>query len=515
MKEKPIRILLVEDNPGDAELLTEALSEMPSLAFELAHAQRLSEAAALAKETAFDIALLDMGLPDSQGLETLAGFRKRAPHLPVIVLTGNDDEALGIKAVQSGAADYMVKNYSDGRLLARSMRYSIERHSVLARLEEYDRLKSELLSTASHELRTPLTIIQEFVSLVADGVAGPVTVEQSECLASALRNCDRLTTLLNDLLDMSKLNSAHVEIEQKQVNPAPLLKECHDDFQPKCRTQDIRLELEMPDVLPIVFCDADKIRQAVVNLLGNAVKFTPSGGAIALRVKVEDAFVRIEIEDSGKGIGPQDQEAIFEAFTQIDRQDGPGAKGTGLGLSITKRIVTLHGGRIWVESAIGKGSRFTFTLPIYSEETRLIHFVRDQQRLARDADGLPFTLVLFRLCSAETRHEGERAERLASLQAAAHSVFRPTDKGLIAASQNLFAFTLRASMEGSQAALLRLKQFLSTEAALQNPAAEANLQTKFEFAMQALDADISAEERLRLARASFAIFEQAGPNSPI
>ena len=513
MKEKPIRILLVEDNPGDAELLTEALSDMPSLAFELAHAQRLSEAIARAKETTFDIALLDMGLPDSQGLETLESFRKRAPHLPVIVLTGNDDEALGIKAVQSGAADYMVKNDSEGRLLARSMRYSIERHSALARLEEYDRLKSELLSTASHELRTPLTIIQEFVSLVADGVAGPVTAEQSECLTAALRNCDRLTTLLNDLLDMSKLNSAQVEIEQKQVNLAPLLIECHDDFQPKCRAQDIRLELEMSAVLPVVFCDADKIRQAIVNLLGNAVKFTPSGGAIALRAKSQDAFVSIEIEDSGKGIGPQDQEAIFEAFTQIDRQDGPGAKGTGLGLSITKRIVTLHGGRIWVDSALGKGSRFNFTLPVYSEETCLIHFVRDQQRLARDADELPFTLVLFRLCGAETRSEGERAELLISLQAAAHHVFRPTDKGLIAASQDLFAFALRASVEGSQAALLRLKQFLATEANSQIPATKARLQTKFEFAMRALDADIPAEECLRLTRESFTVFKPTEPNS--
>ena len=503
MKEKPIRILLVEDNPGDAELLGRALSNMPTLRFELAHAMRLSEALARTKEAPFDIALLDMGLPDSLGLETLLRFRKAAPHLPVIVLTGNDDEALGIKAVQSGAADYMVKNYSDGRLLARSMYYSIERHGVLARLEEYDRLKSELLSTASHELRTPLTIIQEFVSLVADGVAGPVTAEQAECLTAALRNCDRLTTLLNDLLDMSKLNSAQIEIERKQVSLAPLLRECHEDFQPKCRTQGIRLELEMPEDLPTVFCDADKIRQAIVNLLGNAVKFTPPGGVIALRAKSRDAFLCIEVEDSGKGIGPQDQEAIFEAFTQIDRQDGPGAKGTGLGLSITKRIVALHGGKIWVDSAIGKGSRFTFTLPVYSEETRLTHFIRDQQRIARDADGPHFTLVLFRLRGAEARADSE--ELLIQLQTAAHQIFRPADRGLLAASQNLFAFAIRAGMEGSQAALLRLKQFLSTE---------ARLRAKFEFAMRGLEADISAEECLRLTRETFAAFEPTKINSP-
>ena len=497
MKENAIRILLVEDNPGDADLLLRALSHTPTLRFELAHVERLSDAVARAKEEIFDVALLDMGLPDSLGLETLLRFREGVPHLPVIVLTGNEDDVLGIKAVQAGAADYLVKNYSDGRLLVRSIHYSIERHSVLARLEEYDRLKSELLSTASHELRTPLTIIQEFVSLVLDGVAGPVTAEQSECLTAALRNCDRLTALLNDLLDMSKLNSAHVEMEQKKANVLPLLQECCEDFQPKCRAQDIRLTLETPAVLPMVFCDPDKVRQALVNLLGNAVKFTPASGSIALRAKIRDAFIFIEIEDSGKGISPHDQEAIFEAFTQIDRQEGPGAKGTGLGLSITKRIVSLHGGTIWVESDIGKGSRFTFTLPIYSGETSLLHFVSEQQRIARSADIPHSSLVLFRLCQEEGADAAEKAELMARLQTAAHNIFRPIDKGLLTESQDLFAFVFRTGVEGSQAALLRLKQFL---------AADSSLRTKIEYAMRELYGDVSAEECLRLTQERFARF---------
>ena len=293
------------------------------------------------------------------------------------MLTGNDDEALGIKALQLGAEDYLVKGSANGALLWRAMRYSIERHRILTQLKEFDRLKSEFLATASHELRTPLTIIREFVSLVYDGVVGPILPDQAECLSDALRNCDRLTTLLNDLLDMSKLNSTNIELRRESINIGELLTVCYRDFAQKCGAKNIDLRLETPGMLPPVFCDRDRISQAIVNLVGNAYKFTPEGGKIVIRAEVRKDCVAVEIEDSGKGISKRDQAVIFDAFTQVDRQDGPGAKGTGLGLAITQRIVDLHGGALSVESEVGQGSRFLFTLPIHNLDTCLMSCLED------------------------------------------------------------------------------------------------------------------------------------------
>ena len=497
MKEKSLRVLLIEDNPGDAQLLSEALFDIPSTAFHLTHMNRLNKAAECVTKQSFDIVFLDLDLPDSRGLKTLECFRESAPHLPVIVLTGNDDEAIGFRAVQLGAADYLVKGCSDARLLTRAIYYSIERNRILAQLEEYDRLKSELLATASHELRTPLTIIQEFVSLVLDGVAGPINSEQTDCLSAAIRNCYRLTALLNDLLDMSKLNSTNVEIKPERTDLRSVLQECHEDFLPKCNAKTLCLELEMAAALPLVFCDADKIRQALVNLLGNAVKFTPAGGAVTLRAESQEAFVSFEVIDTGKGISREDQAAIFGAFTQIDREDGPGARGTGLGLAITKRIVELHHGEIRVASEMGKGSRFTILLPIYTDDASLVHLVTEQQRIAAEREEGPWSLVLLRLGRTEERDRPELLECLGALYAGSKSVFRPTDKGVLMEAAGLLAFVLRTDAQSSRAALRRLMSL---------PAA-ACLQPVIEFTVKELDRDRSPEECLRLARENFAAWE--------
>ena len=233
-----------------------------------------------------------------------------------------------------------------------------------AALRELDEMKSALLSTASHELRTPLTIIREYVSLMLDKVAGPISEQQEECLVGTMRNCDRLTALLNDLLDMSKLNDKDVEIERKATDLVALLWECSADFEAPSRAKSLHLIADIPDFLPPLLCDSDRVRQVLVNLIGNAIKFTPEGGEVRIGAKADDSTVSIWVTDNGKGVALRDQESIFIAFHQIDRQNGAGAKGTGLGLSIPKRIVELHGGSISIESEPGKGSKFTFNLPL-------------------------------------------------------------------------------------------------------------------------------------------------------
>ncbi|MFC1498786.1 ATP-binding protein [Verrucomicrobiota bacterium] len=239
---------------------------------------------------------------------------------------------------------------------------------ALAHLHELNETKSQFVAEVSHELRTPLGIIREFVSLVSDEVAGPLTEKQKECLQSAIKNCDRITELINKMLDLARIEAGKIELNRERADIAQLLKECYEDFLVTCQSRKQELLLEVPNDLPAACYDVESIREVVTNLVGNAQKFTPEGGTITISCQHGGQFLTVCVEDSGIGISPEAQEKIFEPFIQVGRNNGPGAKGTGLGLSITKELVKMNGGYISVDSTPGEGSRFSFTLPVYEKE---------------------------------------------------------------------------------------------------------------------------------------------------
>jgi len=179
-----------------------------------------------------------------------------------------------------------------------------------------------------------------------------------------LRNSDRLTDLVNQILDLARIEAGKKELHRTKVDLVALLIQFCNDFTPVCQSKDQSLILDVPDNLPTAHCDVSSIQHILTNLLGNAQKFTPKGGVIHVQAKEESRFLRIDIEDNGPGIPQDAQDKIFEAFVQIDRQNGPGAKGTGLGLKIAKSLVEFNGGCISAESAPGKGSTFSFDLKI-------------------------------------------------------------------------------------------------------------------------------------------------------
>ena len=266
---------------------------------------------------------------------------------------------------------------------------------TVTRLKEMDLSKSRFVANVSHELRTPLTIINTFVALVNDGVAGAVSDQQKECLETVLRNCERLAGLIDDVLDLGRIESGREEFHRGRVNLTDLLKQCHHDFIPQCLLRHQQFNLEMPETLPDVLCDRDKIAQVLTNLVSNANKFTPEEGVITLRAVQENDAIRIDIEDTGPGIRPEDQNRIFEAFIQLARtEDNTGSKGTGLGLAISKHIIDIHEGIIQVESIPGKGSRLFFTLPIHTEEKNLDAFITDRMRFMEVRDRQLAMLVL-------------------------------------------------------------------------------------------------------------------------
>ena len=231
-------------------------------------------------------------------------------------------------------------------------------------LQRLDDLKSDFVATVSHELRTPLTIIQEGVALISDRILGDVNEKQVSILSQVLENIARLTRIIDGLLDISKLEAGEMELKRSSVDTAKFIKKIVEDFQSKAKEKKIVLETSLSKKVSRIYADSDKLIQILTNLVSNSLKFTPVNGKITVRADDDaDGSVMISVSDTGVGMSGGDVSKLFNKFQQFDRVHGPGEKGTGLGLSISKKIVELHGGRIWAESKIKKGSTFCFTIP--------------------------------------------------------------------------------------------------------------------------------------------------------
>jgi len=238
----------------------------------------------------------------------------------------------------------------------------------ITKKKEIDRMKSELISNVSHELRTPISIVKEGVSLVLDGVLGEVKGDQKDILSRVKNNIDRLARLVNDLLDISKIEAGRMVLKKSLVNILSLAEEVIFSFKNQAEEKNIKLITHLNVESPDISIDSDRISQVLTNLISNSIKFTPENGQITLGVEDRKDKVEISVEDTGIGIAEENIPDLFERFSQIDRVDGPGQKGTGLGLAISKEIVEMHKGKIWVDSEPGKGSKFTFILPRFSQE---------------------------------------------------------------------------------------------------------------------------------------------------
>lgn len=233
-----------------------------------------------------------------------------------------------------------------------------------------ERMKGEFMAVVSHELRTPLTSLRGALGLLGSGRMGQLPEPGERMLGIALSNAERLGRLVNDILDLEKLNAGRFHLDRKMHNLAEVARQALDVVRPVADRAQVHLECALTDVQ--VWCDADRILQTMINLLGNAVKFSPTECTVWLEVqKLESQQVSVSVSDQGRGIPADKTEVIFEQFEQVDASDVREKGGTGLGLPICRGIVQQHGGRIWVESTLGEGSRFTFTLPLIPERVGL------------------------------------------------------------------------------------------------------------------------------------------------
>jgi len=231
------------------------------------------------------------------------------------------------------------------------------------RLQELDHMKSDFLLNVSHELRTPLTAIQGSVDNMLDGITGPPSEPQRRYLTRVKANADRLVRLINDLLDLARIEEGRVQVIPTFFSLSGLAKEMLDTLRPVASEKGLALQLADGVAPLIVHADRDKVGQVLINLLGNAIKFTPPGGIVNVELaEAEESFARVQISDTGDGIPSEELPHIFDKFYQVQLGMQAKAKGTGLGLSIAKSLVELQGGSIWARSQVGHGSTFAFTL---------------------------------------------------------------------------------------------------------------------------------------------------------
>jgi signal transduction histidine kinase len=232
-------------------------------------------------------------------------------------------------------------------------------------LEVASQHKSEFLANMSHELRTPLNAIIGFSEVLSERMFGELNEKQEEYLKDIYASGNHLLSLINDILDLSKIEAGRMELELADFHLPTALDSALTLVRERAGRRSIALHLSVDERLGQIQGDERKVRQVVLNLLSNAIKFTPEGGRIDVSAVPKEGFVEVAVSDTGVGIAPEDQEAVFEEFRQVGTADKK-VEGTGLGLTLCRKFVELHGGRIWVKSELGVGSTFTFTLPVRS-----------------------------------------------------------------------------------------------------------------------------------------------------
>ena len=366
---RAIKTLLIEDNPGDSRLIREMLSEAKEVSFDLKYAERLQAGLDQLGQGGIDVVLLDLGLPDSQGLETLDRTYALAPEVPIVVLTGLDDDTLGVQAVNRGAQDYLKKGQVDGELLMRTIRYAIERKRAKEREGQLQRqldLSRRLVSVGvmttgvAHEVNNPLAKIIGFTELL---MQKDIPEEAREEVKTISENAHQVAEIVQNLLTFAQ----EQELERKRVDINEIIQATLAMRAYILEASNIKVTTQLDPELPQAIADEGQLQQVFLNLIANSeteMKAAHGEGNLLIKTGVIDGTIQIAFADDGLGIS---EENLWYLFVPFFTTRGLG-KGTGLGLSICYGIISQHGGRIYAKSEVGKGATFFVELPIPAEE---------------------------------------------------------------------------------------------------------------------------------------------------
>ena len=356
-----ISVLLIEDNEGDAYLVSESLANSQPPRFKITHRDRLSSGLACLSNESFDLVLVDLSLPDSDGFETFRRVRECSPSIPIVVLTGQDDLDLAIKTAREGGQDYLLKQFTGGELLKRLMCQAIERKRIIEEaLKEAETRKNEFLAMLAHELRNPLAALDCGLSLL--GAAGQES-DREWALTMAEHQVRLLARMVEDLLDTSRITRGTFQLRRERVRPAELIERAVDTMRHFAQTKGHRLHVVVGPNLPQLEADPSRLEQVIFNLLNNAFKFTPQGGRVEVSAVAEGGELVLKVRDTGSGITPDFLPHIFEPFVQAGKTLERERAGLGVGLTLVKAIVELHGGSVEARSeGLHLGSEFVVRL---------------------------------------------------------------------------------------------------------------------------------------------------------
>jgi signal transduction histidine kinase len=354
-----VKVLLVEDSPGDARLVRTMLAEADAEEFELTHAERLSDAVQQLRKNPFDVVLLDLRLPDSAGIDSLVRMQAVAPYLPIVVLTGLDDDAVALQTLQSGAEDYLIKGQWDANQLARAIRYAIGRKHAQEQLANRETLLAlgDFASGVAHNLRNLFMAIRGRLSLLLEG-RGRAEIQSG--LRIVLEATDRGIEVVRRLQAFTRAEplteAGRVDLNEVVEHVLELTRPCwEDDAQ---RPGPIETVLERGQ-LPPLLGDSFGLHEALLSLVFNAIEAMPKGGRITIKSWASDGWVHCSVSDTGTGMSPEVRRRAVEPFFTTK-----GWNGTGLGLSIVYGIVKRHLGKLNLQSAEGQGTSVTLSLPL-------------------------------------------------------------------------------------------------------------------------------------------------------
>jgi len=392
-QENIVKVLLVDDDELDRRLVKLVLVQAQgSVRFNVDTAASLSEALGKLQTGSYDIILEDLNLADCRGTEIVEKVSATVPNVPIVVLTGFDDEEAGLEAIRAGSEDYLVKGSGLEYTLVKTIRYAIERKKSKANLleakheleqtnarlmqttekanklaqeaEKANVAKSQFLANISHEIRTPMNAIIGFGEVLAEE---PLAETQKGYVNLILDSAKRLLLLINDILDFSRIEAGRMTVEKTECDIQELVANIESLMRPEATAKNLEFDVVCEQNASLLIqSDKLKIHQCLINLVSNAIKFTEQG-KVRLTVDAitqnDEQFIKFEVSDTGIGIPADKHEAIFEVFTQADGSMTRKYGGTGLGLAVTRQLAKLLGGSIEFVSEAGKGSKFTLLIP--------------------------------------------------------------------------------------------------------------------------------------------------------
>lgn len=369
-------LLVVDDEEGNRDVLSRQLTKQ---GYVVAMAENGQKALDMLAADAYDMVLLDIMMPELDGYEVLRRIRadSRLQHIPVVMISALSDMDSVARCITLGAEDYLPKPFNSTLLKARigaclekkrghdrEVRLYEQLQENYAKLHQLEELRDDLTNMIIHDLRTPLSSV--LAAMQTLDVVGELNQAQREVMQIAVTGADTLLAAINSLLDVEKLESGAMELDSSLLSLPELTSAAVAQVAMLAEAKDLTLIQDVPPDLPWLQGDEGKLQRVLVNLLGNAIKFTPEGGTVTLVVRhlVEAKTVEFSVHDTGEGIPSDSFERIFEKFGQLEPREGGQLMGTGLGLTFCKLAVEAHGGTISVESEPGKGSTFRFTIPL-------------------------------------------------------------------------------------------------------------------------------------------------------